>query len=401
MVAAYKKMLEFSSWSKDALWSAIEIAGLSDSKAFGKKFKALFGVSPMKAFKNKDLTLITAVRDWDIITAEGKSGFVKFGESDMEETKFGISKDKYMIANIAANLQAFYNLNDIESELAFELYNKKKYNMEDTFEYVYNYMWNYLNEESPNRDIRLHQDLLRPDVIYMYFECGMSFNEIIHVLITLKKNELPRKLEEADKKYLLGFVTYCKEYEPNKEIILDCGQISYTYEALYKKFNNIVLKIANKKKNHMNTGNIDTEINFIKFIKWYADIWQESFIGEDERDQIGYYDYPYDEEYDFSEYGDLFEYEPDFDDPDIIEELFINNYESEVENNFINNIQDLESIFGYNELDLDAFEKFCDELDSEIEERTDESRKLTDYKDLDVETILKEIDREIKEMLCD
>ena len=79
--------------------------------------------------------------------------FVKFNEIDMVDNKFGISKEKFMAAQVAANLQSFYNLNDYESEIAFKLAEDKELPIEDTFEYIYNYVWSFMDENS-QREIR-------------------------------------------------------------------------------------------------------------------------------------------------------------------------------------------------------------------------------------------------------
>lgn len=361
MMAAYRCLVDSDEWNKDVVWDAIELAGVGDDKAFAKKFKKYFQVTPKWAFENKDMTLFVQMKDWNALD-EGKIGYVEFEEKEMVETKFGISKEKYMLAYAAGNLQAFYNLNEIESELAFDLCQKESLSLEDTFEYIYNYIWSYIDEEKEGRDEYLYEDLMNPDVIYMYFRCGMTFNEIILVLRTIAHYALPRKLESVDKKYLIGFWKYCKYFEDDS-MSREYANL-YSYEELYTYYNEHGEEDVNK---------------FLEFIEYAKSVsLQDALTYSCFEDNNGYYEEG--ESWDCVEdvFGaDLFDYEPDFDDMDEIQNLWTNDRNQENSNIALNYMED--------NFDLSNFESYCDMVD-DIEEETKKksTRRLIGYKNLNV-----------------
>ena len=368
MIAAYKMLLEAKEWNKHTVWKAVEMVGVSDEKALAKKFNKQFGISPKKAFSLKNYTLITEIRDWDLISKEGKGVFVNLGEEVMEETKFGISKKEFMLAQTAANLQSFYNLNELESDLAFELHKEKDLPLEETFEYIYNYVWSYVDTESEERDSRIVEDLTKWEVLYMYFECGMSFNEIIVVLYTLSKNQLPRQIGEADRKYLLGFRMYCKYNDSKVRQFLGLGSQA-TYEEIYQYYN----------ENAINPANVEEYVEFVKAtanstLKQALEITALCKGGD-----VDVYleeDYSEDDDIVDSDY-DQIDYDVDYDDIDVVQDMWASKeYPMNAEFDFVD------------------FEAYCDQLDANEDSDKDEnkeanvSRKLIGYKSLDISKIL-------------
>lgn len=365
MVAAYKYMIISNEWSRDTIWTAVEMLGLSDEKAFAKKFKKQFGVSPKKAFDNKDYTIITEAMEWDAISEDSKRVFVDFGDNGMVDTKFGISKEKFMIAHTAANLQAFYKLNDVESELAYDLYKQKKIPLEETFEYVYNYIWRYTEEGSEERDSRLSDDLLLPEVIHMYFTCGMSFDDIVNVLISLKKSKLPRNIMDADKVYLKGFAIYSS---------MPHSEYDYSYEQLYKFYQKHV------PKEHDNYITYSIFIRSAKgdgLFRVLEDAVSKASGTFEEDDMTLFFEAIMDnEEYDNDYSEGIWELDFDGDDPDQVEEVWMNHEQIEMRNSIIEE----ERYFN-----LFEFEDFCDALDEGMETWQEEDRKIRFYKNLDGE----------------
>ncbi len=391
MVATYKEICDCKEWNSSIQNRIIEMSGLSDYPAFIKKFKKHFGVSPKKAFMNKETAIIPQIQDWDSINIDSKSMFVKFDEADMMNEKFGISREKFMAAHVAANLQSFYKLNDYESELAFKLAKDKKFSLEDTFEYVYNYVWSFIDEDSPERDSRLEQDLLKQEVIHMYFNCKMSFNEILIVLVALNECELPREIKDTNRLYLLGFRRFSKQInefnESNSGITkaLNWRLDHIKYEDIFKYF-------------EKNASQKDTEQVFFKYVE------SSSFFEFDEALDVArnevlelfhlkhYHETPFIEEenylgYDefddeFIENEDEYDYEPDFDDPEITEDIFMNHDDQE-------NDTEYEDYIGVMNFTFEEFNLFCDEIDADDskEGKSEKKRKLIGYTNLDIEQV--------------
>lgn len=382
MMYAYKAIINSSEWNRELIDSVVLMMGLSDDKAFAKKFKKTFGTSPKKAFANKDESLISPVKDWDEISKDGKSAFISLEGDNMVETRFGVKKDLFMEANIAANLQAFYSLNDDESEYAFSLYKDMNIPLKDTFEYVYNYLWG--NFEDDNRGERLIEDLSNPDVLHMYFECNMSFNEIVRVLICLSKNVLPRKMKDTTKEYLLGYREYCNYLE----VALFLGEKSVpSFESIYEYY------IENRKED-------DDEETFILLIERIPYSYEIGRALDDarteriyKRNNISMDDLIYEAEvyindseednsYEESLIDEEFSYDIDLDNPEVVEDLYMDNDAVEKYN---------EGIIDNEDNYWESFNLFCEELDSKENIEKVKNRKLRGYKNLNITDILKQL----------
>ena len=377
MVAVYKMLIDCEDWTKEIIYNAIQLLGLSDYQAFCKKFKKYFDISPKKAFLCKKSAVLPVVRDWDAISKDGSSSYVKFDEINKMDEKFGISKEKFMLAYVAANLQSFYKLNDYESEVAFKLSETNNLSIENTFEYVYNYVWDFIDDETSKRDQRLEVDLLNPEVIYMYFECAMSFNEIIIVLIAMKKNKLPRELKDTDRLYLLGFKKFTDRKFLNAEINLFNGLIDEnSYEDIY----NYYISESNSR---------DSDKVYLRFVENCA---SSSFrtalnMAEFMSDEIVMsYDFvnEYEEELEEDYEQDEFINDHDLDDIETIQEFFVNH-------DHLEKINISRSIADSLDFSFCEFNNYCDMLDSDEKkvENPQINRKLMGYDNLDIDEIIK------------
>lgn len=391
LMKSYECLLNGSGWNPMEFDRAVEIAGFSDQKAFSKKFRNRFGISPKKAYIKHDLSLLEEPRSWDYITSCTKTAFITLGEDEMNEKKFGIDKNKFMIANNAANLQAFYNLNDCESELAFKLFTDYHLELSETFEYIYDYVWSYIESDEENRDARLEEDLLRNDVIHMYFDCKMTFNEIILALLNIKMHPLPIPMEDATREYFLGYREYCRNINkdvffqnPSKLVyknIPDFSEIYRFFQENKDEDDDVEVLIA--------FCNQEFELGMPKALKnakseAHSKKW-ESPSNYNFEDELGYDDEfgaPDNDEDTYSDWDDL-DYKPDFDDPETLSALYED--QDRLEENNLNWIQTEEE--SWNEIN-----QFCDELDSE-EEAVEpvKSRKLIGYRNLDIDSIYFEI----------
>ena len=400
MVAVYKMICDSKVWNKNLIWNAIEMAGMSDSQGFSKKFKRYFGISPKKAFENKESAVFPEIRDWDFISTEGRNMFVKFNEIDMVDNKFGISKEKFMAAQVAANLQSFYNLNDYESEIAFKLAEDKELPIEDTFEYIYNYVWSFMDENSPERDKRLEKDLLKQEVIHMYFNCCMTFNEIRMVLVALKKCKLPRDLKDTDRLYLLGFQKYSKHvidyqrYNSGSFRLSSNIMTNIAYEEIYTTYQDIAEpsdtdKVFLEFVVACTKYSVEDAINHARYMAF--EYLNSQKYNEDEVEELEseLYRLIYNEIEDEC-IANEDDYEPDFDDLDAVEEFYMDNDELEKYTEYDNAIEVFEEDFTFED-----FNRFCDKLDAEdnaeddaeddTEDKLKSNRRLVGFTSLDDE----------------
>ena len=213
MMAAYKHLITMK---KKNFKKVIDLSGVQEHSSFVRKFRKQFGMSPTQAFYKKDESRIFPIKDWDQISQEGKSIFVKLEEDEniLREKRFGISKEMYIRAQRAENLQSFYKLNDLESEFAFGLSDSHSVSLDDAFEYVYNYVWVYAEDkvsddaDMKKRDVRIKEDLLNEDTVYLYFDCGLSFEDIYILLLVKHINDMKESWREVEPMYLQGCLQY-------------------------------------------------------------------------------------------------------------------------------------------------------------------------------------------------
>ncbi len=224
MARCYAYIFECDSWSqyKDFIDNKSNIK-FCDDAAFINKFKKAFGMPPRQAFLQKNKVLLPPIRDWDFVNINGKGDYVVF-ERDGEntETRFGISKQQYMKAEVAANLQSLYGLSENASEFAYNLSVTHEFDMEKAFEYVHD----FINDDE-KRESKIENTLLDDRVLKMYFEYDMPFNEIVCVLAAIKQGLADEIKIENSKEYISGIGYY---YLMNGEI-----KNSQMFETKYGK----------------------------------------------------------------------------------------------------------------------------------------------------------------------
>lgn len=135
MMAAYKIIIEETEFNPEP---AIEVSGLDNQQSFGKKFKETFNITPTEAFEAKDNTLYTNPLSWDIVST---NSFENVSEQfETEEIKFGIERTQYNKIIEALDYQALYNLNDVQSEVAFQIAESDNLSLKEAFTLVYEYL---------------------------------------------------------------------------------------------------------------------------------------------------------------------------------------------------------------------------------------------------------------------
>ena len=136
MMAAYKAIISSEKFNAEV---GISITGYSDQSAFGKAFKQRFGITPKEAFEKKDLSKYIEKLTWDALAKDA----VLFEHTEIKvkpvKMRFGISEEQYRIANYAADLQVLFDLDDYQSEKAFEFAGIMNLDMKLAFEFISEY----------------------------------------------------------------------------------------------------------------------------------------------------------------------------------------------------------------------------------------------------------------------
>lgn len=136
MMAAYKAIISSEIFNAEI---GISITGYSDQSAFGKAFKQRFGMTPKEAFEKKDLSKYIEKLTWDALAKDA----VLFEHTEIKvkpvKMRFGISEEQYRIANYAADLQVLFDLDDYQSEKAFEFAGIMNLDMKLAFEFISEY----------------------------------------------------------------------------------------------------------------------------------------------------------------------------------------------------------------------------------------------------------------------
>lgn len=192
IMQAFNRLLQKDEFDLDQ--EDYDIAGVTRKQTYIEKFLRILNIDPQTAFDKKKDDLILPMRTWEMISEEAKNASEELlDEESMVKTKFGIPAIQFAEAIVAQNLQNYYKLNDMESDLAFNIAKNNSFSFEETFEYVYNYVWKHI--EKPElcetiRDEKIEKDLLRKDVLHMYFNSDQSMKNI-RALLYLKDTEEP------------------------------------------------------------------------------------------------------------------------------------------------------------------------------------------------------------------
>ena len=410
MMAAYKHLVTMK---KKNFKKVIDLSGVQEHSSFIRKFRKQFGMSPTQAFEKKDESKILPIKDWDEISQEGKNIFAKLEEDEnvLIEKKFGISKEMYIRAQHAENLQSFYKLNDLESEFAFAMSDSHAISLDETFEYVYNYVWVYAEDKVSNdvdaekRDQRIKEDLLNDDTVYLYFNCGLSFEDIYILLLVKHINNMKESWREVEPIYLQGCLQYMRSTYASWIIGLDREEdfrlkfrnfqkahqyfqekkteayTEYDYKLFLSLayFYDIVTAWTMVKPGHQSDKEVKRECKQIYVDSHYLTI-DESDYNEIEmrRERLYAEDGFYEREFYGEDYYDEedFDYEYDMDDPENIQDSYMS---FDLEDNMLELDSD-------DEFDEEYFEKLCEleEMDK-LEDDIKPSRGLSRHVDLNVE----------------
>ena len=409
-MAAYKHLITMK---KKIFKKVIDLSGVQEQPSFIRKFKKQFGMTPREAFLKKDDSKILPIKDWDQISQEGKSIFVKLEEDEniLREKRFGISKEMYIRAQRAENLQSFYKLNDLESEFAFGLSDSHSVSLDDAFEYVYNYVWVYAEDkvsddaDMKKRDVRIKEDLLNEDTVYLYFDCGLSFEDIYILLLVKHINDMKESWREVEPMYLQGCLQYMQrvyldwvmgfDREEDFRLKFRNFQKAHQYFQEYKTetyteydyklylsltyFYDIITAWAMVKPGLQSDKEVKQVYDKIYVDSHYMNTYESDYNEiEMRRERLYSEDGFYEREFYGENYYDEEEcdYEYDMDDPENIQDSYMS---FNRDDNMIE--MDLDDDF-----DEESFEKLCEleEMDK-LEEEIKPKRVLSGHVDLNVE----------------
>lgn len=214
---------------------AISVSGYDNQSSFGKKFKERFGITPKEAFNEKDFSRIAEQITWDMISNGVNLLDEKAVISEPKENfKFGLPASEYKLIQEAADLQALYEFDDTQSNVAFKI--SKEYNvpLKKAYDFVDDYcVFLGYNESNTNKS---YEDLLlifdnSKDLTQIYFnvisEIGNAV-DLVSEIKTLGYNPLDFDydfLKDYYKQRDYDLPEFIKICEDNEVEILDSGVV--------------------------------------------------------------------------------------------------------------------------------------------------------------------------------
>lgn len=227
LMTAYECLLEMG--MGEGYEKAMEIVGSANQSGFIKQFKSRFLVTPDKAVKEKDYTLLLPRPSWEKVSGE----------------------DWFRLEVV--RLKEHYKLNDRECAFAIDIHEKYKLKLSAVFEYVYNYVWGYIEGiEGLNgeRDADIEYYLGDKNVLKMYFEYRFSMDMIFGVLLAKELKMICRDIDQCGKMYLEGCVNVVfdaiadqMEYKGKRKSPEEIDAFYSFYEENYQYY----MENANKK----------------------------------------------------------------------------------------------------------------------------------------------------------
>lgn len=188
LMAAYRHLITAPELNRQLKVSCVEISGLNDDSAFGKKFKQVFSINPKAAFYAKDSSLLTPPLTWDAVSCTVNKSYIEEDDDDKMNAQimFGVAKEQYDRIIEAYDLEGLYGFAPIFSQVAIEISDKLGVSFADAFSYVDSlrdyggdYSGKYDDPECPYFSLRPAIDNLREDAYdeflqFAFFECDIS-----------------------------------------------------------------------------------------------------------------------------------------------------------------------------------------------------------------------------------
>ena len=226
MMYACRKLMDGYSIEK-----AVDYSGYDNQSSFSKRFKEVFATSPKEAQKSADKSIIKPMVKWDDLSMDSGKETVFEGTEISETFKFGLSLKQYKLISEAENLQALYEFNDVQSDVAFEIATKENVSLKTAFNFV--------------EHISIKYSLFDDNADKLSKE---YFGELINENKLLYKLYLQHLNGEVDIEYCLDILSEAKGYgidlfEIEKMYLIAFSETSYHIKELpeiieqFKKFN--------------------------------------------------------------------------------------------------------------------------------------------------------------------
>jgi len=156
------------------------------AKQFNIDMKKYYDGTPLQLAKQKDVSKLKTKMSWEVIVEDKKEAALLLVGEGNENMKFGIPILQQAKAFEAQTLQNYFGINDEEANLAYEIAEANSLPYEDVFEYVYGYVWKYIEESDKyqnNRDNNIREELTNESVMDLYFNKDLSFSGINTLLV--------------------------------------------------------------------------------------------------------------------------------------------------------------------------------------------------------------------------
>lgn len=203
--------------------TAVTLSGLGDQSALIKKFNNVYGMTPKEAHAKKDRSLVKARMKWNDFS------HVEIQEITSEEndtvttnnTVFGLARTKYEEVKEAIGLQELYGFDELQSEIAYYIYQTYDFPLKETFrfvdEYDYDTRSSKLSDDNIDEDLKeLLNKVFSNDVVddepemerteyYNYFAKGDADDpEIRYAYFVVGVKSIPAIYNLIDKLHALG-----------------------------------------------------------------------------------------------------------------------------------------------------------------------------------------------------
>ena len=203
--------------------TAVTLSGLGDQSALIKKFNNAYGMTPKEAHAKKDRSLVKVRMKWNDFS------HVEIQEITSEEndtviannTVFGLARTQYEEVKEAIELQELYGFDELQSEIAYYIYQTYDLPLKETFrfvdEYDYDTRSSKLSDDNIDEDLKeLLNKVFSNDVVddepemdrteyYNYFAKGDADDpEIRYAYFVVGGKSIPAIYNLIDKLHALG-----------------------------------------------------------------------------------------------------------------------------------------------------------------------------------------------------
>lgn len=191
-MTAYRELLEQRDQRMD---NAAELAGYDNPSSFGKEFRKRFHMTPTQAHERKDVTMLTAPLTWQGISTQKTTQATNVVKPlSIPATRFGLDPEHFDRIMQARDLQALYEFNETQSEVAFEIADQYRLPLKEAFEFVDDYcIYHYMTDDGfalPSYT-NLHREITcNADLLTICTQYGLSISEAIPVLYDFNSRNL-------------------------------------------------------------------------------------------------------------------------------------------------------------------------------------------------------------------